>query len=236
MKIRSRVGDVLIPIVRERRRLETVFGVVSIPLERRSAAVAVANNESGKGKQQMQLTDQKAICRATNTSEADFIMAHARKLARQIPVTATQQERAVAVHSAGAGPVRVHGLDPVFKSVITFQRTHDAGNLRTALASLTNIAANKAAGFLTPAQLEICHATRTDPARFALAAHGQSALPDPGQSADMATCLSGAQTDIQNFLKDPDHLDALQFLISASAWLRQALRQAGAADRQAGGW
>jgi hypothetical protein len=71
--------------------------------------------------------------------------------------------------------------------------------------------------------------------RYERAAH-RSQLPDPGQPMDVPGLLKVAVEDINKFLADSEHLDALQFLISAEAWVKQALRQSGARARSAAGW
>jgi hypothetical protein len=249
------VGAILLPLFSVRR--EPVLNVRLAPVAgNRSENDGGWNKNSGDGKDEMtnqyHLTkDEIEICRQMGKPIEKYVAARAPGLLREIPITTTRQERALAVQRAGGSPVRVHGLSPVLENMVTFARTRDTRNIRSALASLTDAAAKAAAVFLTPAQLEICHRTLTDPVKFALqsrqttagaviemamhATHDGHVAPLPADM-DAPACLKMAMDDITTFLADPDHLDSLQHLVSASAWLREALKMTGTADSRARGW
>jgi hypothetical protein len=193
---------------------------------------ALASAQGGERITMLRREDRE-ICRMTNTSEAAFLAARAKR-----------SGTAIAAFSATTAPAAFSG---VFENMVTFARTRSSANLRAAQSCLTEVIGQAAARHLSKTELEICRASMTDPARFALQkkqtasgtaimmAHDGHVTPMP-DSLKPSDCLKSAMQEIQEFLKDPEHLDSLQHLINASAWVREAVKLAGAADRQARGW
>jgi hypothetical protein len=179
----------------------------------------------GRMTNQILRPEDKEICRMTNTSEAEFLAARAKR--------------------SGTAPAAFSG---VFENMITFARTRSQSNLRAAHSYLTGVIGQAARRHLTETELKICEQSMTNPAAFAvekrgrmagkalvMSMHGQQVTPIT-DNMDASACLKAAMEDIKRFLADPEHLDSLQNLISADAWVRQALRITGAAGSQARGW
>ncbi|HLW69820.1 MAG TPA: hypothetical protein VKS22_04275 [Candidatus Binataceae bacterium] len=73
-----------------------------------------------------------------------------------------------------------------------------------------------------------------------LSACGRRELPDAqfemNQNTEPSELLKLATDEIAKFLKDPEHLESLQFLVNAEAYISMAMKKAGAARRSAGGY
>jgi hypothetical protein len=113
------VGAILLPLFPVRR--EPVLNVRLAPVAgNRSEDDGGWNKNSGDGKDEMtnqyHLTkDEIEICRQMGKPIEKYVAARAPGLLREIPITTTRQERALAVQRAGGSPVRVDGLSPVLE-------------------------------------------------------------------------------------------------------------------------
>ena len=104
------------------------------------------------------------------------------------------------------------------------------------LNTLTNVErAICAAQGLTEAQFLVQKA-RNAVAPMSVSVHRETIVQDAMRDATAADCAREAIKELEAFIRDPEHLDGLQFIINASGLIESALKKAGARRQTAGGY
>jgi len=148
---------------------------------------------------------------------------------------------AIAAAEAGAAPGAHENFGRAMHQIRESLAAPTPANLRSAHSSLTRATGQAAARFMTAGDLELCRMQGVDAARFAVAKRDRMtgrplvmATRPEERAAELADdrnmeasdWLKKAMEEITSFLQDPEHLDALQHLINADAWISRAMRQA----------
>ena len=145
-----------------------------------------------------------------------------------------------AIAAAEAGPhEHFHRAMQQIRAAVT---ALNPATLRAAQSGLARATGQAAARFLSAGDRELCRTQGVALARFAIARRERMTgrplvmvtrteerageLADE-RKMDAAAWLKKAMDEIASFLRDPEHLGALQHLINADAWISLAIKQAG---------
>jgi len=156
-----------------------------------------------------------------------------------------------AIAAAEAGPAagtREH-LRRAIHQIRASVAAPNPANLSAAHGCLSRVTSHVAARFLSAGDRELCRTQGVDAARFALAKRARmtgrpmvmttrtderaAELADE-RNMDASDWLKKAMAEIASFIQDPEHLDALQHLVNADAWVSQAIKLTGAVHTTAG--